>query len=81
MRYKLFAIACLLLQISNIFAWQKTDTPRLIIVTVATEKTDGFMRFEKSVKEFGHELHTFGMGHKWNGGNMENEVSKTYQIF
>lgn len=74
MRYKLLVIALFWLQFTNNLAWQKTTSPRLVIVTVATEETDGFKRFRKSANEFGHELHVFGMGQKWNGGNMESEV-------
>jgi hypothetical protein len=74
MRYKLLITALVLLQFTDILAWQKSSTPRLIVVTVATEETDGFRRFKKSAEDFGHKVQVFGMGQKWNGGNMETEV-------
>lgn len=64
----------LFLSFASINAWQKTENPKLLIVTVATSETDGFRRFKKTVQEFGHDLRVFGMGEEWRGGDMENEV-------
>lgn len=73
MKCELLLLACLL-QISLTTGWQRSHAPRLSIVTIATSETDGFRRFKKSVEEFGHDLHVFGMGQKWLGGNMETAV-------
>lgn len=43
----------------------------LLIVTVATEETDGLQRLRKSATEFGHKLEVFGLGEKWTGGDMQ----------
>ena len=42
----------------------------LVIVTVATNRTDGYRRFERSCKLFNFEVRTLGMGQGWKGGNM-----------
>ncbi|KAH7693031.1 hypothetical protein AAVH_39939, partial [Aphelenchoides avenae] len=51
-------------------AEKKTMEPSLYLVTVATEETDGLKRLRESAAEFGHVLHVFGLGQKWNGGDM-----------
>uniref|UniRef100_A0A914QQ26 procollagen-lysine 5-dioxygenase n=1 Tax=Panagrolaimus davidi TaxID=227884 RepID=A0A914QQ26_9BILA len=45
--------------------------PKLYLVTVGTERTDGLIRLEKTAKTYGHELHVLGMGEKWQGGSMK----------
>ena len=42
----------------------------LVIVTVATNRTDGYRRFERTCKLFNFEVRTLGMGQGWKGGNM-----------
>jgi hypothetical protein len=60
--------------ITPLVAWQKPTESKLVVVTVATSETDGFRRFRKSARHFKHDLHVFGMGQEWKGGNMETEV-------
>lgn len=48
----------------------KTD-PELVLVTVATDRTDGFNRFTRSANIYGYNLEVFGLDQKWRGGNME----------
>lgn len=48
--------------------------PQLLLVTVATEETDGLKRLQKSAEYFGHKLEIFGLGEEWKGGNMNFEV-------
>jgi len=42
-----------------------------VILSVATDKNDGFIRFENSLKKNNIEYKILGMNTKWNGGNME----------
>jgi hypothetical protein len=44
---------------------------KLVILSVATDKNDGFIRFENSLKKNNIEYKILGMNTKWNGGNME----------
>ncbi|KAE9552126.1 hypothetical protein FO519_004662 [Halicephalobus sp. NKZ332] len=45
--------------------------PKLHLITVATEETDGFRRLQASAKLYGHNLHVLGMGQTWQGGSMQ----------
>uniref|UniRef100_A0A3Q3ELL3 Procollagen-lysine, 2-oxoglutarate 5-dioxygenase 1a n=1 Tax=Kryptolebias marmoratus TaxID=37003 RepID=A0A3Q3ELL3_KRYMA len=43
--------------------------PKLLVVTVATEETDGFRRFLRSAKHFNYTIKVLGRGEKWSGGD------------
>ncbi|KAK5986363.1 Multifunctional procollagen lysine hydroxylase and glycosyltransferase [Trichostrongylus colubriformis] len=43
--------------------------PRVAVVTVATEDTDGLRRLLKSAETFNIEVEVLGMGEEWNGGD------------
>ncbi|VDK19569.1 unnamed protein product [Anisakis simplex] len=43
--------------------------PSLIVVTVATDQTDGFLRLQRSAEQFDLKLNVFGLGQQWNGGD------------
>ncbi|VDN23600.1 unnamed protein product [Cylicostephanus goldi] len=43
--------------------------PELIVVTVATEDTDGLRRLLKSAEEFNIKVQVLGMGEEWKGGD------------
>ena len=47
---------------------------KFLILTVATEETSGFKRYQRSVKVNGLPLKVLGMGEKWEGGDMANSV-------
>ena len=42
----------------------------LVVISVATDKTDGYKRFERSCNIYGLPLRTLGMGQVWQGGDM-----------
>lgn len=46
-----------------------TDLPELVVVTVATENTDGLKRLLESAKAFDINIEVLGLGEKWNGGD------------
>lgn len=43
----------------------------LIVITVATNETDGFKRFMRSANVYGLEVKVLGMNQKWEGGNVK----------
>ncbi|KAJ8021793.1 Procollagen-lysine,2-oxoglutarate 5-dioxygenase 1 [Holothuria leucospilota] len=43
----------------------------LLVVTVATEETDGFKRFMRSTNKYGVNVKVVGMGVEWNGGDIQ----------
>ncbi|XP_046571507.1 multifunctional procollagen lysine hydroxylase and glycosyltransferase LH3-like [Haliotis rubra] len=52
----------------------------LMVVTVATDETDGFKRFLRSVKKYGFELKVLGMGEEWDGGDVANYAGGGHKI-
>lgn len=44
----------------------------MVVISVATEKTDGFKRFERSLKSFGYEYEIYGLDQEWKGGDIKN---------
>merc|ERR1712106_1219258 len=42
----------------------------LVVISVATDKTDGYKRFDRSCQIHGLPLRTLGMGQVWQGGDM-----------
>ncbi|XP_057679969.1 procollagen-lysine,2-oxoglutarate 5-dioxygenase 2 isoform X1 [Corythoichthys intestinalis] len=60
-----------------------TDTPRgpasipiekLLVLTVATEETDGFLRFMQSANYFNYTVKVLGMGDEWKGGDVGRSI-------
>ncbi|KAF1765200.1 hypothetical protein GCK72_005152 [Caenorhabditis remanei] len=52
-----------------ILATTITDLPELVVVTVATENTDGLKRLLESAKAFDIKIEVLALGEKWNGGD------------
>lgn len=48
------------------------NSPKLLAVTVATDETDGLRRLQRSAEAFHIDLHVFGLGEKWIGGDVRN---------
>lgn len=52
----------------------------LLVVTVATDETDGFLRFKKSVDYFNLNLLVLGMNEEWKGGDMARGTGGAHKI-
>lgn len=78
MNYQIKIIIVTYICVSLIQAEKKaiSNEQDLLLITVATEETDGLIRLRNSAKEFGHELIVFGIGEEWNGGNMRLDTVK-----
>ncbi|VDM54380.1 unnamed protein product [Angiostrongylus costaricensis] len=46
-----------------------SEKQEVMVVTVATEDTDGLRRLHKSAEKFDINIHVLGMGEDWNGGD------------
>ncbi|XP_068136862.1 procollagen-lysine,2-oxoglutarate 5-dioxygenase 2 isoform X2 [Hyperolius riggenbachi] len=46
----------------------------LLVLTVATKETDGFLRFMQSVKHFKYTVKVLGNGLDWKGGDVTNSI-------
>ncbi|XP_064359832.1 multifunctional procollagen lysine hydroxylase and glycosyltransferase LH3-like [Dromaius novaehollandiae] len=47
---------------------------QLLVVTVATEATEGYERFLRSARHFNYSLQTLGLGQAWRGGDVAHTV-------
>ena len=61
-RMSLKLISCLLL---TLVSYTEAKERKLTVFTVATERTDGYLRFVRSLDVFGFELVTLGLGQDW----------------
>lgn len=68
MRGANIALSCLC---AVLLTAQATKDLELVLVTIATEKNDGYHRFMRSAKLYGYSVEVFGLDQQWKGGNME----------
>jgi len=59
---------------------KKESEQNLLVVTVATEATDGFVRWEESVKRHNLDYKVVGMGEEWLGGDVANGPGGAHKI-
>ncbi|XP_013855865.1 multifunctional procollagen lysine hydroxylase and glycosyltransferase LH3 [Austrofundulus limnaeus] len=63
---------CLL---SSVWAERRKLNPEhLLIITAATEETDGFKRFMRTSREFNYTVKVLGLGEDWKGGDVARTV-------
>uniref|UniRef100_A0A8D3DLB4 procollagen-lysine 5-dioxygenase n=1 Tax=Scophthalmus maximus TaxID=52904 RepID=A0A8D3DLB4_SCOMX len=46
----------------------------LLVITAATEETDGFSRFMRTIREFNYTVKVLGLGEDWKGGDVARTV-------
>ncbi|XP_062239522.1 multifunctional procollagen lysine hydroxylase and glycosyltransferase LH3 [Platichthys flesus] len=46
----------------------------LLVITAATEETDGFKRFMSTIREFNYTVKVLGLGEEWKGGDVARTV-------
>ena len=61
-----------ILGLAHLLSHSLLNARELLVVTVATEKTDGYLRWEESVRYSGLKSRTFGLGEDWRGGDIAN---------
>ncbi|XP_056299129.1 multifunctional procollagen lysine hydroxylase and glycosyltransferase LH3 [Pseudoliparis swirei] len=60
---------------SSVLADQRRLSPEnLLVITAATEETDGFNRFMRTAKEFSYNVKVLGLGEQWKGGDVARTV-------
>ncbi|XP_073669105.1 multifunctional procollagen lysine hydroxylase and glycosyltransferase LH3 isoform X2 [Paramisgurnus dabryanus] len=53
----------------------RPGTPdELLVITAATEETDGFQRFMRTVRQFNYTVQVLGLGEEWRGGDVARTV-------
>ncbi|XP_040928918.1 multifunctional procollagen lysine hydroxylase and glycosyltransferase LH3 [Betta splendens] len=53
---------------------RKLSPENLLVITVATEETDGFNRFMRTAREFNYTVKVLGLGEEWKGGDVARTV-------
>ncbi|XP_049424197.1 multifunctional procollagen lysine hydroxylase and glycosyltransferase LH3 isoform X7 [Epinephelus fuscoguttatus] len=60
---------------SSVSAEQRRLSPdNLLVITAATEETDGFNRFMRTAHEFNYTVKVLGLGEEWKGGDVARTV-------
>ncbi|KAM7376795.1 hypothetical protein PAMA_013531 [Pampus argenteus] len=60
---------------SSVSAEQRRLSPEnLLVITAATEETDGFNRFMRTAREFNYTVKVLGLGEDWKGGDVARTV-------
>ncbi|XP_075941173.1 multifunctional procollagen lysine hydroxylase and glycosyltransferase LH3 [Anarhichas minor] len=75
-------LSCLLLGLlallffqSSVSADQRRLSPEnVLVITAATEETDGFNRFMRTAREFKYAVKVLGLGEQWKGGDVARTV-------
>ncbi|XP_063062897.1 procollagen-lysine,2-oxoglutarate 5-dioxygenase 2 isoform X1 [Engraulis encrasicolus] len=75
----MFQFICLLaLLIYNVHSFNGNQdsipTGKLLVLTVATQETDGFSRFMQSANYFNYTVKVLGMGEEWKGGDVGRSI-------
>lgn len=61
---------CVNLFLCNFHVHADTSDAGLLVLTVATDETDGFKQFMRSAKVYGHHVKALGQGVEWKGGDV-----------
>uniref|UniRef100_A0A671XLN7 procollagen-lysine 5-dioxygenase n=1 Tax=Sparus aurata TaxID=8175 RepID=A0A671XLN7_SPAAU len=75
-----FVFSCWLKFANSVSSTETPQAPapipkeKLLVLTVATEETDGFHRFMKSASYFNYTVKVLGMGEAWKGGDVGRSI-------
>ncbi|XP_044529255.1 multifunctional procollagen lysine hydroxylase and glycosyltransferase LH3 isoform X3 [Gracilinanus agilis] len=53
---------------------ERVNPDKLLVITAATEETEGYLRFLQSAKFFNYTVQTLGLGEEWKGGDVARTV-------
>ncbi|KAM8881299.1 procollagen-lysine,2-oxoglutarate 5-dioxygenase 2 isoform 2-T2 [Synchiropus picturatus] len=76
----LFIFSCCTTAVLSVFPAASPQAPaplpkeKLLVLTVATEETDGFRRFMQSASYFNYTVKVLGMGEAWKGGDVGHSI-------
>ncbi|XP_076842261.1 multifunctional procollagen lysine hydroxylase and glycosyltransferase LH3-like [Brachyhypopomus gauderio] len=72
---RVVAVVCAVCLIScSAAADQRARAEDLLLITAATEETDGFNRFMRTAREFNYTVKVLGLGEDWRGGDVAKTV-------
>ncbi|XP_074121037.1 multifunctional procollagen lysine hydroxylase and glycosyltransferase LH3 [Sminthopsis crassicaudata] len=61
-------------EIANLSGGDRVNPDKLLVITAATEETEGYLRFLQSAKFFNYSVQTLGLGEEWKGGDVARTV-------
>ncbi|XP_072314667.1 multifunctional procollagen lysine hydroxylase and glycosyltransferase LH3 isoform X2 [Eucyclogobius newberryi] len=71
----LWPVALLLIHSSGMEAEQRRlAAENVLVITAATDETDGFRRFMKTASQFNYTVKVLGLGEEWKGGDVAKTV-------
>ncbi|XP_065890030.1 multifunctional procollagen lysine hydroxylase and glycosyltransferase LH3-like isoform X2 [Dysidea avara] len=72
----------LILILAGLLSWSRADDDKLdlLLITIATDPTDGYVRFVRSAEKYGYNVRTVGMGLEWKGGDMAHNPGGGHKI-
>ncbi|XP_066578346.1 multifunctional procollagen lysine hydroxylase and glycosyltransferase LH3 [Amia ocellicauda] len=73
----LFVLCAILVGVSDCAAAgdpQAIPPEKLLILTAATQETDGFRRFMRTARQFNYTVKVLGLGEEWRGGDVARTV-------
>ncbi|XP_018426779.1 PREDICTED: procollagen-lysine,2-oxoglutarate 5-dioxygenase 1 [Nanorana parkeri] len=73
-------VQLLVLGVTSILPWgalSSSPEEKLLVLTVATEETDGFRRFQRSAQCFNYKVKVLGLGEEWHGEGQKVRLLKT----
>ncbi|XP_072254194.1 procollagen-lysine,2-oxoglutarate 5-dioxygenase 1-like [Pyxicephalus adspersus] len=73
-------VQLLVLGVISILPWGALGSSaeeKLLVLTVATEETDGFKRFQRSAQCFNYKVKVLGLGEEWHGEGQKVRLLKT----
>ncbi|XP_018425244.1 PREDICTED: procollagen-lysine,2-oxoglutarate 5-dioxygenase 2 [Nanorana parkeri] len=80
-QFQVFLLSVYLIVLSQLSRASDTEsqqppipTDKLLVLTVATQETDGFLRFMQSAKHFNYIVKALGTGQEWKGGDISNSI-------
>lgn len=80
-KMKIVVLCCAIVMLVNLYSVHSSSLENgLLIVTVATDETDGFLRYVRSTKKYDLDLKVYGLGEAWQGGDVANSAGGGYKI-
>ncbi|XP_055605130.1 procollagen-lysine,2-oxoglutarate 5-dioxygenase [Uranotaenia lowii] len=64
-------VPCLVFLVINLLHKTAAEDKSPLVLTVASNETEGYLRFIRSAKYYGIEVTTLGLGKPWRGGDMK----------
>ncbi|XP_062870973.1 multifunctional procollagen lysine hydroxylase and glycosyltransferase LH3 isoform X2 [Trichomycterus rosablanca] len=69
-----FLVLCITVLLQSVPERARASPDELLVITAATEETDGFKRFMRTARQFNYTVKVLGLGEEWRGGDVAKTV-------